>query len=38
MSQDSRILHVYGTAARAGPYFLDHPRTLEEGIASAETC
>ena len=31
------MLHVYGWRRDGGPFFLDNPRTLEDGIASAET-
>ena len=31
------MLHVYGWRRDGGPYFLDNPRTLEDGIAFAET-
>lgn len=37
MSQDVGMLHVYGWRRDGGPFFLDHPRTLKDGIASAET-
>ena len=37
MSQDVGLLHVYGWRRDGGPYFLDNPRTLEDGIAFAET-
>ena len=30
------MLHVYGWRRDGGPVFLDSPRTLEEGIATAE--
>ena len=31
------MLHVYGWRRDGGPYFLDNPRTLEDGIAFTET-
>jgi hypothetical protein len=31
------VLHVYGWRRDGGPFFLDNPRTLEDGIAFAET-
>jgi hypothetical protein len=31
------MLHVYGWRRDGGPFFLDNPRTLEDGIAFAET-
>ena len=34
---DVGLLHVYGWRRDAGPFFLDNPRTLEDGIAFAET-
>jgi hypothetical protein len=37
MSQDTTMLHVYGYRRDGGPFFLDNPRTLEDGIAFAET-
>jgi hypothetical protein len=37
MSQDTTMLHVYGWRCDGGPFFLDNPRTLEAGIAFAET-
>lgn len=37
MSQDVGLLHVYGYRRDGGPFFLDNPRTLEDGIAFAET-
>ena len=37
MSQDTTMLHVYGWRRDGGPFFLDNPRTLEDGIAFAET-
>jgi hypothetical protein len=36
MSQDTTMLHVYGWRRDGGPYFLDNPPTLEDGIAFAE--
>lgn len=37
MSQDTTMLHVYGWRRDGGPSFFDNPRTLEDGIAFAET-
>ena len=34
---ETKMLHVYGWRRDGGPFFLDNPRTLEEGIAFAET-
>ena len=36
MSQDTTVLHVYGWRRDRGPFFLDDPRTLAEGIMTAE--
>ena len=38
MSHDlTAMLHLYGWRRDGGPFFLDNPRTLEDGIAFAET-
>jgi hypothetical protein len=37
MAHDTTMLHVYGWRRDGGPFFLDNPRTLEDGIAFAET-
>ena len=37
MSHDTTMLHVHGWRRDGGPFFLDNPRTLEDGIAFAET-
>ena len=37
LSQETTMLHVYGWRRDGGPFFLDNPRTLEDGIDFAET-
>ena len=35
VSHDIGMIHVYGYRRQGGPFFIDNPRTLEEGIKSA---